>query len=489
MPARVLAWAAMLAIVTSCTHRPNSEQVFRNRVHAHIRHVIIVIQENRSFDNLFHGFRGADTADTGFAHDGTRVPLQAVSLTAAYDIGNGLEAFKRSYDNGKMDAFDEREVVPRRGAHVPLAAAQYPAYAYVPRPEIRPYWDLAERFVVADRMFQSNIDQSFAAHLYLIAGQSQRAVNTPNGFPWGCDAPGSVSVPTLTTAREIGGRVFPCFQFRTLADELADKGLRWRYYAPAITVRVAAKGAARDSYYLSALPTVVRDAKGIQDAEDRAPKGRAPAKRPDKRPRRSPAFNVGQLWSAFDAVATIRYSSAWNSSVISPPSQFLRDVERGDVAAVTWVVPDWANSDHPFSRSATGPSWVSAIVNAVGRSPIWDDTVILITWDDSGGWFDHVPPPTVDFAGLGVRVPLLVVSAYARRGLVDHRQYEFGSMLRLAEAAFSLAPLAASDTRANDLIDCFDFSKPPRPFERIEAPVSSSYFLHQPPSLVPPDDD
>ena len=439
----------------------------------HVRHVVFIVQENRSFDNLFHGYRGADSATFGYAHDGTRVDLQPVSLAAFYDISNGLDAFKKSYDDGKMDGFDQKRILPRRGARVPLAAAQYPAYAYAPSTEVRPYWRIAQRYVLGDRMFPSNIDQSFAAHLFLIAGQARRTVNVPNGFPWGCDAPGTVSVPTLTDRRELAERVFPCFDFRTLADELDAKGLSWRYYAPAITVKFAAQK--DDIYYASALPPGVLSTKARHDARDESA-GR-------------PRFNFGQLWSAFDAVAHQRYGRRWASNVVSPPAQAIRDIQRGRLAAVTWIVPDWINSDHPLSKSTSGPSWVAALVNAVGLSPYWKDTAIVITWDDSGGWYDHVAPPVVDFDGLGIRVPILVVSPYAKHGAVVHTQYEFGSMLRLAESAFDLAPLAASDARANDLADCFDFSAASVPFEPIGAPLPAARFLGQQPSGRLPDDD
>ena len=114
-----------------------------------------------------------------------------------------------------------------------------------------------------------------------------------------------------------------------------------------------------------------------------------------------------------------------------------------------------------LSRRATrGPHGFPPIVNTIGKSEFWDSTAILITWDDSGGWYDHVRPPQLDFDGLGFRVPLMVISPYAKKGYVSHTQYEFGSMLRFAEAVFSLPSLAESDRRANDLVDCFDFEQP-----------------------------
>lgn len=211
--------AGLLMAVTACTvHRAPAVESLP------IRHVVIVVQENRSFDNLFHAYPGADTADAGYAHDGTKVRLQPVSLAAGYDIRNSVELFSRSFDGGKMDGYDLRPIGPRPGAVVPLFAAQYPQYAYVPRGEVRPYWEMARRYVLADRMFQSNFDQSFAAHLYLIAGQADRTFDVPNRRPWGCDAPPRTTVKRLRTDRHVE-RIFPCLTISTLADELNRKQL------------------------------------------------------------------------------------------------------------------------------------------------------------------------------------------------------------------------------------------------------------------------
>ena len=444
-----MALLLLLVIGGACSHSTFNETGFGDQARRHFKHVVLIVQENRSFDNLFHGYPGADTADYGFAHDGTHVRLEPVSLRAPYDISNGFQDFIRSFDSGKMDGFDLRAIVRRPHNEIPLKAAQYPNYAYVPHDEIEPYLDLANQYVLADRMFQSNIDQSFAAHLYLIAGQAHATVNVPNGRPWGCDAAPRTRVLTINQKRERDSLVFPCFDIPTLADQLDGAGLSWAYYAPRInTAREWAQA---------------------------------------RREHRHPEF--GQLWSSYDAIPGKRYGPDWNINVISPSSRIITDIRSGELANVSWVVPDWKNSDHSLSMSDTGPSWVAAIVNAIGRSKYWSDTAILITWDDSGGWYDHVPPPQVDYDGLGVRVPLLVISAWAKTSYVSHMQFEFGSMLRFTETVFSLNPMAPSDTRANDLGDCFEFGALPRPFHTIIAPYSSQGFIKQEASTRPPDDD
>lgn len=421
-----------------------------------VHHVVVVIQENRTVDNLFHDFPGADTVNYGIAHDGTRVKLEPVPLTARYDISNGFTDFDRSYDRGRMDGFDLRRIGAAPRPDVPLDAAQYPNYAYVPSSEVAPYWAMARQYTLGDHMFQSNIDQSFAGHLYLVAAHAGGAVNVPSERPWGCDSPGSSRVAILdrhSRRHRISSRVFPCFDFQTLPDELDRQHLSWRYYAPRVN------------------PS--------RDWRRYAVNVEAQMK----------SLDFGQNWSALQAIAHVRYGADWDLRVISPPAQFLKDVQSGHLASVTWIVPDWKNSDHALSQSDTGPSWVSAVVNAVGKSEFWKDTTIFVVWDDSGGWYDHVRPPVVGYDGLGLRVPLLVVGPYAKRHYVSHTQYEFGSILRFIEEIFNLPQLAASDRRANDMLDCFDFNRPPAKFHFIRSPYSGTYFLRQRPSNAPPDTD
>jgi phospholipase C len=121
------------------------------------------------------------------------------------------------------------------------------------------------------------------------------------------------------------------------------------------------------------------------------------------------------ILSAFQAIRHIRFGPDWASHVITPESTVLTDIQNGQLAQVTWIVPALARSDHPHSASNEGPDWVGSIVNAIGASKYWNSTAIFVSWDDWGGWYDHVPPPQVDAMGLGFRVPFIVVSPYARR--------------------------------------------------------------------------
>jgi phospholipase C len=163
-------------------------------------------------------------------------------------------------------------------------------------------------------------------------------------------------------------------------------------------------------------------------------------------------------------------------------------VAAGKLASFTWITPLCENSDHPLCGGGGGPSWVASIVNAVGESKFWDSTVIFVQWDDWGGFYDPVPPPHKDYDGLGFRVPLIVISPYARKNYVSHVAYETASVLRFAEDLFGLEQLSVADTRATSPAgDCLDFNQTPRKFVPIKAPQDAAFFLHQPLDLRIPD--
>jgi phospholipase C len=394
-----------------------------------IHHIVYIIQENRSFDNLFQGYPGADTASSGSTSTGARVALQPLPLENDYDPNHELADFLTSFDGGKMDGFDKVQWTgsPPGGPD--------PQYAYVPAAETAPYVALAQQFVLGDRMFTSQIDASFSAHQFLIAGQSGKTVNSPDGYPWGCDAAQTTTVETITANRTLGPSIAPCLDYTTIGDELDAKNLSWRYYAPTLDGDLG-----------------------------------------------------GRLWSAYDAIKHIRYGADWANEV-SPPSQVMVDAAAGHLANVTWVVPDYGDSDHAGSSSAGGPGWVNSVVSAIGKSPAWSSTVIFVVWDDWGGWYDHVAPPQVDVQGLGIRVPLLVISPYAKTGYVSHVTYETAGLLKFAETVFGLAPMAAADARANALDDCFNFAQAPRSFSSIRRRLSPVRYVPHPPSGLPPDRD
>jgi phospholipase C len=395
-----------------------------------IKHLVVIIQENRSFENLFAGWPGADAPMSGLTSYGTTVPLHKITF-AGGDISHGWLDGIAAWDNGKMDGFDKE-------------GAGLSPYSYVDRDLIAPYRTMARRYVLADHMFQTEFGGSFTAHLDLIAGTTNLTPSTaevewPPTDIWGCDAPPGTTTPIVNAQRLVNpiGGPFPCFtQFHTLADNLDAAGISWRYYAVAIG-------------------------------------------------------QGGDEWSAFDAIDRVRNGRDWKN-VVYPPWRVLVDAAQGRLAGVTWVTPDVQDSDHPGNRGNTGPSWVASVVNAVGESKEWNSTAIVVLWDDWGGWYDNVAPPQKDFVGLGERVPCIIISPYARENYVSHTQYEFGSVIKFAEQIFGLgrvgpASFGYTDARANSLEDSFDFAQKPRRFVPIPAPKTRQFFLTRKGSNEPPD--
>ena len=415
------------------------EGEFEAALRSHIKHVIIIIQENRSVDNLFNGFPGADTVQEGRSKTGT-VPLRPVDLDFPADVDHQHHAFVQAFDDGKMDGWQEVFTTPRQDENFP--------YAYVPRNQVQPYWDMAEQYTFADRTFASNSGPSYSAHLYLISGQADWTNSNPNHletthFAWGCDSPPDARVSIMLPNGTEAPGPFPCLNFPTLADTANAFGSTWRYYAP-------------------------------------------------------PLDSLGSIWSAFDAIRHIRYSPRWGN-VVTPETKVLTDAREGNLADITWVAPKAQNSDHPFPHHDTthdvgvqgqyGPEWVAQVVNAVGEGPLWNSTAIIVVWDDWGGWYDHVAPPQLDREGLGFRVPMIVISPWARKHYVSHVQHEFGSIIKFSEQVFGLPSLHTTDERSDALHDCFDFSQKITPFQPIYTFRRAAFFDVQTETGDSPDTD
>ncbi len=439
---------------------------------AKIEHVVIVIQENRSFDNFFATFPGADGTKTGKAAamppsiadackhpitKATSIPLQEVSLVGnGSDVNHNHAAFETSYRGGAMDGFDLMSLGAGGGG--PPACTYL--YQYVNPSQIQPYWDIAKQYVLADHTFQTQGSGSFTAHQDLIAGgtditSNEALIDTPTFFPWGCDA--NPPVRTAIIKKSTGkvyryGGPFPCLSYATMRDLLDAKGVSWKFYA---------------------MP--VQKESGCFHGD------------------------TAGIWSAFDAVKAVRYSPEWRRNVTQGNLVFFKDVSKHTLPAVSWITPDSLNSDHPGVTKHppcrqggppgdTGPSWVASIVNAIGESPYWDSTAIVVLWDDWGGYYDHVAPPRPRNweGGPGFRVPMLVVSPYVKPH-VEHTVYQFGSILKFVEETWGLGSLGTSDATSTSIGNAFDFNMPPRTFKHIGSKYTRDYFLSQSPSGMPPD--
>jgi phospholipase C len=425
---------------------------------------VIIVQENRSFDNLFATFPGADGTTYGQVQGQGQVQLRVANLAEKCDFGHSYGGYKRDYDGGKMDGFN----LESGGKNCSGSAGLGP-YQYVDPSQIASYWSIAQQYVLADHMFMTQGSDSYSAHQDLIRGgtmidqqQTESLIDSPTGLPWGCDAPsGTVTSMLVLNGKHLqyqrGKGPFPCTNqfpqsgsnYSTLRDLLDAKSLSWKYYSPAVT---------SGSHHSS-----------------------------------------GAFWNAFDTIAAVRYGSEWQTNIPGSPhyeKQIFQDISGGSLPAVSWLVPDTVNSDHPGSTSDTGPAWVASVVNAIGQSSYWNSVAIVIVWDDWGGFYDHVPPAFFDnWGGLGFRVPMMVVSPYAREavpsqpGYISHTQYEFGSILRFIEDNWTLGSLNTTDQRAASIVDCFDYTQHPRAFQQIPSSRSRGYFLRQPPSFKPVDSE
>jgi len=422
----------VLFLLTACGHASSLVATPHNATTpsiatSPIKHIVVIFMENRTMDNLFQGFPGADTRSWGLNHAGDVVNLIKRPLQQRNGMCHSHKCFVTALDNGKWDGFD---LITEGG---PLPPIPDLAYSYTDPADVAPYWSLAQQYVLGDEMFQSNTGPSFPAHLYLVAGRSDDASDNPNDSVWGCDsAPGTrVSYIDPATGKSHRGG-FPCFDYPTIADSMDNAGISWRYYAPTQT----------------------------------------------------------NHWSVFDAIRHIRYGPDWANDVTTAETYTPQaDFAAGRMAQLTYVVPNNSNSDHANSRYDRGPAFVASLVDAVGRGPNWNDTAIIVTWDDWGGWYDHVIPSGLDPYGLGCRVPLLVVSPFAKKGYVSHVHYEFGSILKFIETTFGVQSLGATDVRAANLDDAFNFAQKPRRFRPLNLPPSQIQAVLHDQDTGAPDDD
>jgi phospholipase C len=402
---------ARSGIIPSVEHIPLIPAPARRNLDAFrskIQHIVFIVKENRSFDNYFGAFPGADGSTSGMISTGERISLRRAPDRMVRDIGHDWEDARRAMNGGRMDRFD----LVRNGN----VRNDFLSMTQVLPADIPNYWSYAEHFVLGDRMFSSLAGPSFPNHLYTVASQSGGAYNNPNSLVWGCDADERTTVEVVDASGAVSNK-YPCFDFKTVADSLEARGVSWKYYAPS-------KG------------------------------------------------QHGYIWSALDAIKHIRFSPLWQNRVV-PFESFVEDAQRGSLPAVSWLIPDFADSEHPTVNAfagttmnvsvCAGENWTTAQINAIMRGPDWASTAIVLTWDDFGGFYDHVPPPEVDDAGLGPRVPLIVISPYVKEGTVSHTVYEFASVLQLIEDRHRLKALGTRELKANSLLDMFDFSQAPAP--------------------------
>jgi len=417
-----------------------------------IQHLIFVIQENHSFDNYFGTYPGAngfpsglsvplDVNNTGLGNvspyhlnvtepilivgdelppgisdpsqlnetltvdpddvgSGSVSPFPFPNESIAGDLSHAWSVAHIDYDNGKMDGFVTGE-------------KSIKTMGYYDRNDIPYYWDYADHYVLDDNFFSSEMGPSFPNHLYIVSGANGPTTLT---HPWILNG-GIINNPEPAYSwNEMH------LSWSTLAEEMSGASTPWKWY---------------DGGVRPLAPTI---------------------------------WNVLPLFTYFqDHPQQLR-------DHVANTQQFISDVQNGQLPAVSWIIPGaWfpptypaicrgvMTSEHPPARSDCGMDYVSYLVNQVMNSQSWQSTAIIVTWDDYGGFYDHVKPPYIDQFGEGFRVPTLVISPWAKSGFIDHTQYEFSSMLKLAEDNFQLTTLGYRDSLVNDMMGSFNFNQAPLP--------------------------
>jgi phospholipase C len=369
-----------------------------------IKRVVYLMLENRSFNNLFANYPGATGTMVGVA-DGKEMILKRCPNWLPGDLPHDRPAGISSVNGGKMDGFRQADRSP---------AAAYFAYSAFQREDIPNYWSWADEYVLCDNFFSSMLGPSYPNHLGATVGDPLGVMDNPRGDwarfgtskAWGCDSPDSITVPVLRsdgTEEEVR----PCFDdVTTVPNQLTDADVPWAYYSPT-------------------------------------------------------ADQVGYIWATLNSFPSIFKTDLWDEHM-RPVDHLLNDIDAGNLPAVTWIVPRYQLSDHPPWSSVNAHNWTTQIVNAIMTSPMWESTAIFVTWDEWGGFYDPVPPPQVDDLGLGIRVPMLLISPYAQQGMIDHEVGEFASPLKFIQANWGLHHHTKRIRRTHDFSHAFDFSAPPR---------------------------
>jgi phospholipase C len=380
-----------------------------------IKRVVYLMLENRSFDNLFGRFPGANGATTGVKF-GQEVPLLPCPAWLPGDLPHDRAAHLNAVNLGANDGFG-------------IGQFGDPwAYTAFERQAIPSYWSLAEDYVLCDNFFASVGGPSYPNHFFFVAGQSGGVLDNPENIEtrvegsrrfksWGCDAVGE---NVFVFTRDPQGNLTKhdtCFDFPTVPEQLEGIGVPWAYYAAS-------------------------------------------------------EFQSGYFWNALNGISNVIHDpDLWQDEKIRPVDRLVQDIEADRLPAVTWVTPRFELSDHPPESTCFAQNWITDVVNGLMRSPAWEHTAVFITWDEWGGFHDHVPPTEVDDLGLGFRVPMLVVSPYARRGYIDDAEGEFSSPLKFIEDNWGLPYLTERIERTHNFEHVFAFERNPRtdarPLRRI----------------------
>jgi phospholipase C len=446
----VLAGASLFGLLLGTAelpgHRHEARAADRDGIHK-IRHVVIIMQENRSFDNYFGTYPGADgiPMQNGVPtvcnpDPGTKICVKPYHDTRDRNAGgphDTVDAIK-DIDGGKMDGFERQA---RKGRFLACHDTDNPGCSLTPKApdvmgyhdwhEIPNYWDYARNFVLQDHMFEADNSWSLPAHLALVSGWTARC--SGHGDPMSCHS--ALTAPFGATSQ--GKKVdYPWTDLTWLMHHF---DVSWRYYV--------ANGSQPDcSDNMMFCPHVPQSAK------------------------------TPGIWNPLPRFDDVQHDHQLGD--IRPLRDFFHAADKGKLAAVSWITPSQGVSEHPPALVTAGQTYVTHVIDAIMRGPDWKSTAIFLAWDDWGGFYDNVKPPRVDGQGYGLRVPALVISPYARRGYIDHQVLSSDAYLKFIEDDFLHGrridphtdgrPDSRPDVRENvgilgNLVHDFDFDQKPRP--------------------------
>jgi phospholipase C len=399
-----------------------------------IQHVWVIFKENHTYDNYFAGYPGGDGAVAGVDSSGETIPLLEPSSQTWSPGDNSWDVAHTDWNGGAMNGFAQAAHQPNAGSGLSPISADSTNGAYVSygltgdvaSRHIAYYWWLASQGVLCDEFFSSEMGPSMPNHFYLLAASAGGAISNP-------DDTGDYQVLDPATGARHNQTHTPPDQIATaIPNELEQAGLTW---------------------------TVLQE----QDPVPIVPLTKG---------------TLLDLEQSVRAIDVIHALPDYSQRVKLDPdlkSSISTYIAKGWDAHVVYIKPNDFDSEHPGVGSvADGASWTANIVNAIGNSPDWAHSVIIITWDDYGGFYDHVAPPQVDDFGLGMRVPCIVISPFAKKGVVDHTVREFSSICRFIENVYGLPAMTSRDVTADDLMGTLDLNQTPRPYSDFVMPQNFS---------------
>ncbi len=415
-----------------------------------IKHVVIIMQENRSFDSYFGTYPGADgiPVQNGKFTVCVNDPAKGTCVYPFHDpndkdFGGPHSAINASadIDGGKMDGFiaqAERSAVGCQATHNPNCGGEggEGVMGYHDARDIPNYWTLAENFVLQDHLFEPNASWSLPQHLFMVSEWSARCRHADQ--PMSCinalDAPGFP--PDFLPRLDLHA---PDYAWTDLTYLMFKNNVTWRYYVQSGTEPDCANDAAD-------CPPVFQNAK------------------------------TPGIWNPLPFFDTVKQDGQLAN--IADVTDFYKAAANGTLPQVSWITPSQPNSEHPPALLSDGQAWTASLINAIMHGPDWNSTAIFLTWDDWGGFYDHVVPPTVDENGYGLRVPGLVISPYAKKGFIDHQVLSHDAYNVLIEDLFlngqrldpktdgrpDPRPTVREDVSIlGSLLSDFDFNQAPRP--------------------------